>query len=222
MTGTDGGDSAAAGVAAHLTIITTEHYNLQTLRAATISETNGRASIFLGAVSAGLVAIGFSGANGRRGTGFVIFALLVLAALIFLGFVAFVRAVETSIDDVDYILRINRIREAYTEIAPELGVYLESAAADDEGLAAGRRRPSFQLLVSTAGSLAVITSLLAGSAAGLGVYGPAGSLVAALVLGPCVGAGALYSLVRWQRQRWRAAARRLGLSYRGSDSLPPS
>ena len=59
MTRPDVGDSAAAGVAAHLTILTTEHYNLQTLRAATISETNGRASIFLGAVSAGLVAIGF-------------------------------------------------------------------------------------------------------------------------------------------------------------------
>jgi hypothetical protein len=38
-----------------VTILATEHYNLQTARAATISETGGRASVFLGSVSAGLV-----------------------------------------------------------------------------------------------------------------------------------------------------------------------
>jgi len=48
---------------------TTEHYVLGMQRAATISEVNGRASIFIGAVSAGLIALGFEGAGGRHSAG---------------------------------------------------------------------------------------------------------------------------------------------------------
>jgi hypothetical protein len=40
---------------------TTEHFNLQTARAATISEANGRASIYLAAVSSNLIALAFIG-----------------------------------------------------------------------------------------------------------------------------------------------------------------
>jgi hypothetical protein len=54
---------------AWITLLTTEHYNLQTQRAATISEANGRASVFLGAVSAGLIALGFQGAGHGRSAG---------------------------------------------------------------------------------------------------------------------------------------------------------
>ncbi len=43
------------------TFLTTEHFVLQTARAATIAEANGRASVFLGVVSAALVALGFAG-----------------------------------------------------------------------------------------------------------------------------------------------------------------
>jgi hypothetical protein len=42
-------------------IMTTEHYNLQTGRSMTIAEANGRASLFVGAVSSGLVALAFEG-----------------------------------------------------------------------------------------------------------------------------------------------------------------
>jgi hypothetical protein len=47
-----------------VTFATTEHFNLQTERAATIGEANGRASIFLGSVSAGLIAPGFATQGG--------------------------------------------------------------------------------------------------------------------------------------------------------------
>jgi hypothetical protein len=40
-----------------VTMATTEHFNLQTARAATISEANGRASIYLAAVSSNLIAL---------------------------------------------------------------------------------------------------------------------------------------------------------------------
>ncbi len=44
-----------------VSIITTEHYNLQTGRSMAIAETNGRASLFVGAVSSGLIALTFVG-----------------------------------------------------------------------------------------------------------------------------------------------------------------
>ena len=49
-------------------IMTTEHYNLQTGRSMTIAEASGRASLFVGAVSSGLVALAFVGqpSHGRR------------------------------------------------------------------------------------------------------------------------------------------------------------
>lgn len=53
---------------AAVTSATTEHFNLQTERAATIGEANGRASIFLGSVSAGLIALGFA-AQGSSNSG---------------------------------------------------------------------------------------------------------------------------------------------------------
>jgi hypothetical protein len=48
-----------------IAIMTTEHYNLQTGRAMTVSDTNGRASLFLGTVSTSLVALAFVGGLSR-------------------------------------------------------------------------------------------------------------------------------------------------------------
>src|SRR6516162_9015914 len=52
-----------------ISIMTTEHYNLQSGRAMTISDSNGRASLFLGTVSTSLVALAFVGGISRIGAG---------------------------------------------------------------------------------------------------------------------------------------------------------
>jgi len=90
-----------------LTMMTTEHYNLQGASAATISESNGRASLFLSTVS---------------GT---------LLALSFVGLVTFVRALETAVANILYLLGINRIRHYYTEVAPEIAPYFVLSTHDD-------------------------------------------------------------------------------------------
>src|ERR1039458_2581590 len=43
---------------AAVSFVTTEHFTLQGARAATIAESTGRATMFLGAVSGGLIALG--------------------------------------------------------------------------------------------------------------------------------------------------------------------
>src|SRR3954452_22657258 len=62
---------------------TTEHFNLQTARAITVSEANGRSSIYLAAVSSGLIALAFIGQMSRLGAGFYAFALILLPVLAF-------------------------------------------------------------------------------------------------------------------------------------------
>jgi hypothetical protein len=74
----DDGDLATAALAATLgprlgpatTFATTEHFNVQTARAMTVSKANGRASIFLAALSSNLIALAVIGQMSRLGVAF--------------------------------------------------------------------------------------------------------------------------------------------------------
>ena len=68
-----------------VTFATTEHFNLQTARALTVSEANGRASIYLAALSSNLIALAFIGQMSRLGAAFYAFALILLPVLAFVG-----------------------------------------------------------------------------------------------------------------------------------------
>jgi hypothetical protein len=178
-----------------VTMATTEHFNLQTARAATISEANGRASIYLAAVSSNLIALAFIGQMSRLGAAFYAFALLLLPVLAFVGFVTFQRLIQSSLEDVAYAQRIARLRNLYVAVAPELESYLLLS----------RRRPletrpggglfapgGWQLTRTTAGMVAVVNSVVVGSAAGLALAAAGvGSLAITLAAGAVVGASAL-------------------------------
>src|SRR6266536_6253066 len=103
-----------------VTMMTTEHYNLQTGRSMTISEANGRSSLFVGAVSSGLVALAFVGQISQLGTAFFVFSLVVLPTLLFMGLITFQRVMQSGLADVTYARGINRIRHLYLEYAPEM------------------------------------------------------------------------------------------------------
>lgn len=199
---TDAGDAKPAWV----TLLTTEHYNLQTQRAATISETNGRASIFMGAVSAGLIALGFQSSGTASSGGATAFAAVVLTSLVFLGFTTFVRALETSIDDWQFALRIDRLREVYAQLVPELAPLLAVAAGAEQStlmLAPGRVR--LQSLLTVAGTVGTISSVLVGADVGVLVFGPTGNLWLALGAGAAAGLLCLLACQRFQNARWNGA-----------------
>ncbi len=104
----------AQGLAARLgpaaTFATTEHFNVQTARALTVSEANGRASIYLAALSTNLIALAFIGQMSRLGDAFYAFALVLLPVLAFVGVVTFLRLVQSSIEDLAYAHRIALLR----------------------------------------------------------------------------------------------------------------
>ena len=114
-----------AGVAAQprpaaVTFVTTEHFALEGTRSATISEANGRANVFLGSVSGGLIALGFIGQASRLGTAFYAFGLILLPTLTFLGLATFMRVWQTGLEDAICASRIARLRGFFFEAAPEV------------------------------------------------------------------------------------------------------
>src|SRR6266536_1766804 len=153
-----------------VSIITTEYYNLQTGRSMTIAEANGRSSLFVGAVSSGLIALTFVGQIAHLGTAFFVFSLVVLPTLLFMGLITFERVLQAGSVDVIYARGINRIRHLYLEYAPQMQPYFILSRHDDqEGtLGAEAMQTSWwQVFLNTADMIAVINSVLAGSFVGL-------------------------------------------------------
>jgi hypothetical protein len=151
-------------------IMTTEHYTLQTGRAMTISEASGRSSLFVGAVSSGLIALAFVGQISHLATAFYVFSLVVLPTLYLMGQITFERVLQSDTADLMYTCGINRIRHLYLEYAPQMQPYFVLSAHDDrEGIFGYEAMHTLwlQFFLSTAGMIALINSVLAGSFVGL-------------------------------------------------------
>jgi hypothetical protein len=195
-------ETLAARLGPAATFATTEHFNLQTARAITVSESNGRASIYLAALSTNLIALAFIGETSRLGTAFHAFALILLPVLTFIGVTTFERLVQSSIEDMAYARRIGVLRGFYLDLAPELEPYLALfRPLSERPLPTAPGSPGgWQLTLTTAGMVAVVNSAVIGSFAGLllqtlGV----GSLVITLAVGATVGAAA--ALIQRRRHR---------------------
>jgi hypothetical protein len=192
---------------AAVSFVTTEHFTLQGARSQTISESTGRASMFLGAVSGGLVALGLIATAAKVGAAFYAFGLILLPTLAFVGLVTFDRVLQSGIEDHGYARRIARLRGYYFEHAPELAGYLLSVPPERRLAMQGLRGGLWQGFLTVAGMVAVITAVLAGAAAGLlAAVVVHHSLVAALVAGVLVGGFGLVWLMRYQRSAWTEAS----------------
>jgi hypothetical protein len=186
-----------------LTVLTTEHFALQGARGSTVSESTARASLFVGALSTTLVALGFIAQAADSGSAFDVFALVALPTLYALGTFTFVRLVESSVEDIAYGRAINRIRAYYRELARDEARYFLFPAHDDtRGVLAnmGMTRPSrFQLQFTLAGMIAVLTAVVGGGAVAFlaGVLGA--PLGVAAGIGGVVALVSLAAHTRWQR-----------------------
>jgi hypothetical protein len=192
------GNGTRLGPAA--TFATTEHFNLQTARAVTVSEANGRANIYLAALSSSLIALAFIGQMSRLGTAFYVFALILLPVLAFVGVVTFVRLVQSSIEDIAFAHRIALLRSYYLLASPELEPYLvavRSKPADGE-----RAGPSaWQLMLTTAGMVVVVNSVVVAACAGLALEAlGADSLAIPIAAGALIGGGAFSLQERHHRR----------------------
>lgn len=192
---------------AAVTFVTTEHFTLQGARSTTISESTGRASVFLGAVSGGLIALGLVATATRTGVAFYAFGLILLPTLAFVGLATFDRVLQSGIEDYGYARRIAQLRGYYFDHAPELDGYLLSVPPAERLNILGLRGGRWQGFLTVAGMVAVITAVLTGSAAGLLAAIVSGhSVAAALAAGVAVAAAALTGLMRYGHSAWMRAS----------------
>lgn len=198
----DGRDSVVPSLAQRLgvrlgpttTFVTTEHFNLQTARAMTVSEANGRASIYLAALSSNLIALAFIGQMSRLGAAFYAFALILLPVLVFVGVVTFLRLVQSSLEDIAFAQRIALLRDLYLRLSPELEPYVLAVRGSRAAVLGGERlAPSaWQLTLTTAGMIAVVNSVVVAAVAGLALAAAGvDPLGLPLAFAAVVGAGAL-------------------------------
>jgi hypothetical protein len=191
--------------------VTTEHFALQSARAATIAESTGRATMFLTSASGGMIALGLVATASGVGTAFYAFGLVLLPTLAFVGLVTFERAVQIGLEDYLLMRRIALLREYYFREAPELQQYLVNVPLSEVltagSLLAGRAQFGGQSLRTVAGMVGVITAVLAGATAGLAAIAAAShSLAAALISGVVVALAAVIVLMRFQVRAYRRAA----------------
>ena len=189
-------------------ILTTIHFTLQTERVATISEANGRSALYLTAVSACLIALGFIAQATAFGTGFYLFAFILFAVLAIVGVITFTRVVQTGLEDMISARGIARIRRFYTEVAPGierwfvLPVHDEVSALHDE-IGGGSR---FQTLLTTASMVAVVTCALVGVLTGIVAFSLGGLPLSITAIIGMAGFGVSAWLhYRYQVRAWRDA-----------------
>jgi hypothetical protein len=188
-----------------LLALTTEHFTLQTARAVTVSDSNGRTALYLGSLSSSLVAL--VAQQLRFGDVFLVFVLTVLPALLFLGLVTYVRVLQSSVEDILYARAINRIRHYYTELDPARAHYFLLSGRDDLRGALQNMclRDSWtQFLFTLPSAVAVINGLLAGATAALALALTARDMapLLAMVVGAGAGSAVLALHVAYQVHRF--------------------
>jgi hypothetical protein len=204
--------------------VTTEHFVLQGARSSTIAESTARASMYLAAVSGGLVALGLVASAISVGTAFYAFCLVLLPTLAFIGLITFERVLQSGLEDLGYARRIALLRGYYFDNAPELAPYLLSVPPSDRLRVQGLPNERWQGLRTVAGMIGVITAVLTGSTASLvAIVVSDHSLAGALGAGTVVALIALLALMRFQHAAWKLAADRpLIVPEVGSDADPAS
>jgi hypothetical protein len=188
---------------AAISLATTEILALQGARSATIYESTGRATMFLGSVSGGLVALGLVATATRVSTAFYAFGLVLLPTLAFVGWVTFERSLRTSIEDHDYARRMSRLRAFNFDAAPELAGYMPRATLQDRTHTGGFAGARWAAYRTVAGMVAVITSVLAGATAALvAALASSHSLAASIIAGTIVAIVAVAALMEYQLSVW--------------------
>jgi hypothetical protein len=194
-----------------LTALTTEHFNLQTARMGTISEANGRSSLYLGTLSSAVIAIAFIGQQANQlGGAFYLFALTLLPTVFLLGVFTYLRLVQTSIEDIVYMLGTFRIREYFLRLDPEARPFFPPT--DAEGVKKLERMgllPTnlMQTFLTAASMIACINAIVGGVTFAMGTRWLLGaSVVVSAIVGGVAAVGFATLFFVYQIRRFQRAA----------------
>ena len=191
---------------AALSALTTEHYTLQSARAATTHESNGRASLYLASVAGGVVALAFvAESTGTTSPSARLFAATVLAALVLMGLLTHQRLVHLAVEDAVLGQAIARIRSSYLHAAPEIAPYLLLPTADGrDGVLhnTGVAHSAWHHLSHMAVMIAVAVAAVTGTAAAMAAHAAAPELSLAVPAGVITAALTVIALTGRQVRAW--------------------
>jgi hypothetical protein len=145
-------------------VLATEHFTLQSARAAATMESSSRSALFLTVLSAALVALALA-AQVATPREVLLLALLALGIVFFLGLVTYLRVLENGIEDYIYVKEMNRIRHFYVEVAPETeGYFLLSRHDDPAGVrrSMGMQARRWESFMTFASAVALVNSVVGG------------------------------------------------------------
>jgi hypothetical protein len=112
-------------------MLATEHWSLLASRSTTQNEVLSRISIFLTLVSAGLVSLALIGQVTRFSQVFPAVAIVLLSFILLVGVLTQLRVINASMDDLMFVVAMNRIRSAYVALDPGIAQTLLTGATDD-------------------------------------------------------------------------------------------
>jgi hypothetical protein len=154
----------------------------------TWSEIFSRTGIFLTVLSATVVALSLITQGTGLGQTFRVFALLVLPIGLLIGLGTYIRLVEADIEDVWLVTGMNRIRQAYMQLAPDLDSYFVTSHHDDEAgvlqtYSFRRQLGVMHLLSGSPVIVGIIDALLCGVVAALATQALGGAVTLQVAIG---------------------------------------
>ena len=205
--------------------LTTEQFNLQSARMGTITEANGRATLYLSTLSSAVIAIAFVGQANQLGDPFYLFALVVLPPVFLLGVFSFLRLVQTSIEDIVYAVGSFRIRQYFLGLDPAAAPFFPPT--DPRGMTKLERigvvsTGPLQMLLTAASMVACINAIVGGVAVALALRSLLeASVPVSAVVGTLVGLGLAALFFAYQVRRFRRAATVVPELYEGQSPDMP-
>lgn len=160
-----------------LQILATEHWSLLATRALTYQESLGRVNMFLAILSGAVIALALVAQADHFGVAFISIAIFMLSVVFVVGFFTVARLMALNRDDFRWVLGMNRVRNAYIDLHPELEPHFTTSPYDDlpgalqtlgiDATGADRLGSMFHGLQTLPGMLSIIVAAVGGAIGGL-------------------------------------------------------
>lgn len=196
-----------------LQILATEHWSLLATRALTYQESLGRVNMFLAILSGAVIALALVAQADHFGTAFISIAIFMLTVVLVVGVFTVARLMALNRDDFRWVVAMNRIRNAYLDLHPELEPHFTTSPYDDlpgalqtlgiETSGADRLGTVFHGLQTLPGMLSVIVSSVAAAIGGLIAIGFGAPVVVVLLSGIVLFVAAFLLTAVWGRRAVR-------------------
>jgi len=214
-----------------LQILATEHWSLLATRALTYQESLGRVSMFLTILSGAVIALALVAQADHFGVAFIAIAIFMLSVVFLVGVFTVARLMALNRDDFRWVLGMNRLRNAYLDLHPELEPHFTTSPYDDlsgvlqtlgiEPLGVDRIGSIFHGLQTLPGMLSLIVAAVGGAIGGLIATGFGAPAVVILLSGIATFALAAVGMAYWGSRSVRRLSPGLAARFPSPRKPPP-